>query len=86
MYKRQDFNQDLVYYMHGKMNSAGDTPNVDIGPLVTGIHRDKVAGYIAAGVAEGATLVLDGREGLTAELKRGFFLNPTLFDLSLIHI
>ncbi len=38
---------------------AGDTANVDMGPLVTGIHRDKVAGYIAAGVREGATLVLD---------------------------
>ena len=59
---------------------AGDAPNVDMGPLVTAAHRDKVAGYIAAGVAEGATLILDGREGLTAELKRGFFLNPTLFD------
>ena len=59
---------------------AGDTPNMDMGPLVTAVHRDKVAGYIAAGVQEGATLVLDGREGLTGELARGFFLNPTLFD------
>jgi malonate-semialdehyde dehydrogenase (acetylating)/methylmalonate-semialdehyde dehydrogenase len=51
-----------------------------MGPLVTGIHRDKVAGYIAAGVKEGATLVLDGREGLTGQLAQGFFINPTLFD------
>ena len=29
---------------------AGDAPNVEMGPLVTGAHRDKVAGYIAAGV------------------------------------
>ena len=59
---------------------AGDTADVDMGPLVTGIHRDKVAGYIAAGVKEGATLVLDGREGLTGQLAQGFFINPTLFD------
>ena len=59
---------------------AGDAPNVDMGPLVTAAHRDKVTGFIAAGVAEGATLVLDGRQGLTAELKQGFFLKPTLFD------
>ena len=59
---------------------AGDTANVDMGPLVTGIHRDKVAGYIAAGVREGATLVLDGRENLAGELAQGFFINPTLFD------
>jgi malonate-semialdehyde dehydrogenase (acetylating)/methylmalonate-semialdehyde dehydrogenase len=59
---------------------AGDAPNVDMGPLVTAAHRDKVASYIAAGVEEGAVLVLDGRQRLTAELQQGFFLKPTLFD------
>jgi malonate-semialdehyde dehydrogenase (acetylating)/methylmalonate-semialdehyde dehydrogenase len=59
---------------------AGDAPNVEMGPLVTGIHRDKVAGYIDAGVREGAALLLDGRQGLTGELGQGFFINPTLFD------
>ena len=59
---------------------AGDTPKVDMGPLVTAIHRDKVAGYIAAGVQEGAKLLLDGRQGLSGELAQGFFINPTLFD------
>jgi len=34
---------------------------MDMGPLVTCVHRDKVAGYIDKGVAEGARLVLDGR-------------------------
>ena len=32
-----------------------------MGPLVTAAHRDKVKGYIDAGVEEGATLVVDGR-------------------------
>ena len=59
---------------------AGDTATTDMGPLVTAVHRDKVASYIAAGVKEGATLVMDGREGLSGELTQGFFLNPTLFD------
>ena len=59
---------------------AGDTAHIDMGPLVTGAHRDKVAGYIAAGVQEGAKLVLDGREGLTGDLAQGFYINPTLFD------
>ena len=58
----------------------GDAPGMDMGPLVTGVHRDKVAGYIAAGVAEGARLVLDGRQGLAGDLAQGFFINPTLFD------
>jgi malonate-semialdehyde dehydrogenase (acetylating)/methylmalonate-semialdehyde dehydrogenase len=59
---------------------AGDAPGVDMGPLVTGTHRDKVTACIAAGVLEGASLVLDGREGLTPDLQQGFYLKPTLFD------
>ena len=54
----------------------------EMGPLVTGVHRDKVTSYLDAGVADGADLVIDGRkhpisgEG-TAD---GFWLGPTLFD------
>jgi malonate-semialdehyde dehydrogenase (acetylating)/methylmalonate-semialdehyde dehydrogenase len=52
----------------------------DMGPLVTGAHRDKVAGYVAAGVAEGATLVVDGRDPVVDGEPDGFWLGPTLFD------
>ena len=48
-----------------------------MGPLVTGQHRDKVAGYIDAGIKEGAKMVLDGR---APPAKEGFFLGTTLFD------
>ena len=48
-----------------------------MGPLITGEHRDKVAGYVAGAPAEGATVVVDGREGASDD---GFFLNPTLLD------
>ncbi|MET4095274.1 CoA-acylating methylmalonate-semialdehyde dehydrogenase [Arthrobacter sp. UYCu712] len=52
----------------------------DMGPLVTAQHRDKVAGYIDAGEAAGATLVVDGR-GIAADAEGdGFFVGPTLFD------
>ena len=52
----------------------------DMGPLVTGEHRDKVASYVAAGVAAGATLVVDGREVVPDGDEGGFWLGPTLFD------
>ncbi|MCP5307578.1 MAG: CoA-acylating methylmalonate-semialdehyde dehydrogenase [Chromatiaceae bacterium] len=52
----------------------------DMGPLVTAAHRDKVAGYVDAGVAEGATLVVDGREVQPDGEPGGFWLGPTLFD------
>ncbi|MGN6222164.1 CoA-acylating methylmalonate-semialdehyde dehydrogenase [Pseudoxanthomonas sp.] len=54
--------------------------DTEMGPLVTGAHRDKVRGYVDVGVAEGATLVVDGR-GLTVEgSPDGFFLGGCLFD------
>ena len=56
----------------------GEAEGVDMGPLVTCQHRDKVAGYVEAGVKEGARLVLDGRN--SALPKDGFFLGTSLFD------
>ncbi|HEX7053346.1 MAG TPA: CoA-acylating methylmalonate-semialdehyde dehydrogenase, partial [Burkholderiales bacterium] len=55
----------------------GDAPGVDMGPLVTAEHRARVAGYIEKGIAEGAKLVVDGRQ---PPLAQGFFLGTTLFD------
>jgi len=60
---------------------TGDgTGDADMGPLVTRAHRDKVAGYIAAGESEGATVVLDGRSVRPAGGDDGFWLGPTLLD------
>jgi malonate-semialdehyde dehydrogenase (acetylating)/methylmalonate-semialdehyde dehydrogenase len=58
----------------------GYQDGIDMGPLVTREHRDRVKGYIDTGVAEGATLVLDGRGLKVPGHDSGFFLGPTLFD------
>jgi malonate-semialdehyde dehydrogenase (acetylating)/methylmalonate-semialdehyde dehydrogenase len=58
----------------------GLTPGVEMGPLVTAAHRDRVAGYVATGVAEGAQLVVDGRDLRIAGHEGGFFLGGCLFD------
>ena len=52
----------------------------DMGPLVTGVHRDKVKSYIDAGEAAGAALVVDGRKIAVDGDAEGFWLLPTLFD------
>ncbi|MGH8837082.1 MAG: CoA-acylating methylmalonate-semialdehyde dehydrogenase, partial [Actinomycetes bacterium] len=52
----------------------------DMGPLVTRAHRDKVAGYLDAGVAAGAKLAVDGRDHSIDGDTEGFWLGPTLFD------
>ncbi|PPK71249.1 CoA-acylating methylmalonate-semialdehyde dehydrogenase [Actinokineospora auranticolor] len=52
----------------------------DMGPLVTAEHRDRVAGYVAAGAEAGAEVVVDGREVVPDADGSGFFLGPTLLD------
>ncbi|MBE7453099.1 MAG: CoA-acylating methylmalonate-semialdehyde dehydrogenase [Kofleriaceae bacterium] len=58
----------------------GSDPGSEMGPLITGAHRDKVKGYVDAGVGEGAKLVMDGRGLRVAGHEDGFFLGPCLFD------
>jgi malonate-semialdehyde dehydrogenase (acetylating)/methylmalonate-semialdehyde dehydrogenase len=58
----------------------GYQDGIDMGPLITREHRDKVKGYVDTGVAEGAKLVLDGRGLKVPGHDGGFFLGPTLFD------
>jgi malonate-semialdehyde dehydrogenase (acetylating) / methylmalonate-semialdehyde dehydrogenase len=58
----------------------GTDPQAQMGPLVTGVHRDKVKSYVDAGETEGATLVVDGRGYAPEGNENGFWLAPTLFD------
>jgi malonate-semialdehyde dehydrogenase (acetylating)/methylmalonate-semialdehyde dehydrogenase len=58
----------------------GDKEGVDMGPLVTRQHRDKVSSYVDTGVKEGAKLVVDGRGQKVPGGESGFFLGTTLFD------
>jgi malonate-semialdehyde dehydrogenase (acetylating)/methylmalonate-semialdehyde dehydrogenase len=55
----------------------GNEPGNEMGPLITAEHRDRVSGYVAGAAGEGATVVVDGRDGVPGG---GFFLNPTLLD------
>ena len=62
------------------VTGPGDNASSQMGPLVTGVHRDRVSSYVDAGVAEGATLVVDGRGYAPAGFENGFWVAPTLFD------
>jgi malonate-semialdehyde dehydrogenase (acetylating)/methylmalonate-semialdehyde dehydrogenase len=55
----------------------GLEPGTEMGPLVTQEHRARVASYVERAEGEGATLLVDGRDGIPGE---GFFLNPSLID------
>ena len=55
----------------------GDRKGVEMGPLVSREHREKVLGFVEKGISEKAKLVLDGRK---SDMQEGFFLGTTLFD------
>src|SRR3990167_3718550 len=58
----------------------GMTPHVDMGPLVTQAHLERVHAYIDTGVKEGAELIIDGRGYKPKGHEKGFFMGASLFD------
>lgn len=51
-----------------------------MGPVVSAAHKERVLGYIEKGIAEGADLILDGRDCQVEGYPNGFFIGPTIFD------
>jgi malonate-semialdehyde dehydrogenase (acetylating)/methylmalonate-semialdehyde dehydrogenase len=58
----------------------GTQPGVTMGPVISATHRERVVGYINKGVAEGAKLLVDGREIRVSDRPNGYFVGPTVFD------
>src|SRR5919198_397751 len=58
----------------------GTQPGVAMGPVISAKHRERVVGYIEKGIAEGAKLLVDGREVGVPERPNGYFVGPTVFD------
>ena len=79
-----DTADDLIERLKPRVESlkigACDTGGVEMGPLVTREHRDKVRGYVDTGVGEGATLVVDGRGATVEGHEDGFFIGGCIFD------
>ncbi|MRJ78123.1 CoA-acylating methylmalonate-semialdehyde dehydrogenase [Aeromicrobium sp. SMF47] len=60
--------------------SVGTDPDAEMGPVVTAAARDRVVDYIGQGEADGATVVVDGRDLVVEEFEEGFFVGPSLLD------
>lgn len=59
---------------------SGFAKNIDMGPLVTKQHWEKVKSYVELGKQEGAKLVIDGSDYKPKDLNSGFFMGGCLFD------
>jgi malonate-semialdehyde dehydrogenase (acetylating)/methylmalonate-semialdehyde dehydrogenase len=74
---------ELVSRIEGriaKLKIGDGRRDCDMGPLITQAHRDRVASYLDAGVAAGASLVVDGRDVDIDGDAGGFWLGPSLLD------
>jgi malonate-semialdehyde dehydrogenase (acetylating)/methylmalonate-semialdehyde dehydrogenase len=72
---------DAIQARLGKVRvGPGSDPEAEMGPLVTGQHRDKVASYLDSAREQGAAVVADGREHPLYKESDGFFLGVSLID------
>ncbi|MDQ4110130.1 MAG: CoA-acylating methylmalonate-semialdehyde dehydrogenase, partial [Actinomycetota bacterium] len=62
------------------LKTGDGTRDTDMGPLITGAHRDKVASYVDVAAADGAEVVVDGRGIEVDGDPNGFWVGPTLVD------
>ncbi len=58
----------------------GMEPGVSMGPVISATHRTRVIGYIEKGLADGAKLLVDGRQTHVPDRPNGYFVGPTVFD------
>jgi malonate-semialdehyde dehydrogenase (acetylating)/methylmalonate-semialdehyde dehydrogenase len=75
----QQWLPDLVEKAKTLKVNAGNEPHTDIGPVVSRAAKQRVLGLIEAGLAEGATLALDGRNVKVRGYEDGNFIGPTVF-------
>src|SRR5690606_34572668 len=74
---------DLVPRVRALKIGPSHEPGVEMGPLVTAQHRDRVRSYVDLGVEEGAELVVDGRDFVLEGFQgyeNGYYLGGCLFD------
>ncbi len=72
--------EELIPRVKSLKIGRGDQEGVEMGPLVTKAHLERVESYIDLGVEEGATLVVDGRESALPGPEEAFFIGGSLFD------
>src|SRR5579859_7475658 len=75
----QQWLPDLVEKAKTLKVNAGNEAGTDIGPVVSRAAKQRILGLIEAGVKEGATLALDGRDVKVPGYEQGNFIGPTVF-------
>lgn len=72
--------RELVPLVKAIRIDEGNANKVNMGPLISRVHQAKVLSMVEKGIAEGAKLVVDGRQFVHPDYPDGFFMGPCLFD------
>jgi malonate-semialdehyde dehydrogenase (acetylating) / methylmalonate-semialdehyde dehydrogenase len=73
--------RDSVASLAGSLRVGfGLDDGVQMGPVITRTSKERIEGLIAAGIAEGAKPVLDGRTAKVVNHEEGYFVGPTILD------
>jgi malonate-semialdehyde dehydrogenase (acetylating)/methylmalonate-semialdehyde dehydrogenase len=70
----------LVKFAKERKVGCAYHPDTELGPMVSAEHKKSVIEWINKGVAEGAELVLDGRDIVVPGFEKGHFIGPTILD------
>ena len=76
----KEASERMVELVRGYRLGDGAVDGVTMGPVVSALSRDRIAGIVERGVAAGGTLALDGRRAMVADRPDGFFVGPSVFD------
>ncbi len=76
----QNWIPELVAKARTLKVSAGTEPGTDVGPVISCAARERIESLIERGVADGATLELDGRQPQVPGYEQGNFIGPTIFS------
>ncbi|WP_042424509.1 CoA-acylating methylmalonate-semialdehyde dehydrogenase [Comamonas granuli] len=71
---------DLVAKAKTLKVSGGTEKGTDVGPVISCAALSRIEGLIERGIADGATLELDGRKPQVAGYEKGNFVGPTIFS------
>jgi len=76
----QNWVPDLIEKSRSLSINAGVEAGTDVGPVVSRAALDRISGFIASGIDQGATLELDGRNPDVPGYPEGNFIGPTIFS------
>ena len=76
----QQWLPDLIAKAKTLKISGGNEPGTDVGPVISCSALSRIEGLIERGIADGAKLVLDGRNPTVPGYEKGNFVGPTIFS------